>query len=115
MYDPMTVILRALALHIPILVIFAVGLVIVLTLSSSPLRRPAIAGLTVLFGSHLGHALVMTFLPLLMYGYFDFGHEQYAKIMFLGGMFFSLLEALGYGLLLVALVRALRAVGPSAK
>jgi len=115
MYDPMTVILRALALHIPILVIFAVGLVIVLTLPSSPLRRPAIAGLAVLFGGHLGRAVVMTLLPFFAYGYFDFGHEQYTNIMFLSGMFFSLLEALGYGLLLVALVRALRAAGPSAK
>jgi len=115
MYAPMTAVLRALALHIPILVICAVGLVIVLTLPSSPLRRPAIAGLAVLFGSHLGRAVVMTLLTLFAFGYLDLGYEQYTNIMFLTGMFFSLLEALGYGLLLVALVRALRAVGPSAK
>jgi len=115
MYDPMTVILRALALHIPILVIFAVGLVIVLRLPSSPLRRPAIAGLAVLFGGHLGRALIMTLLPLFALGYLDIGYEQYTYIMFLTGMIFGLLEALGYGLLLVALVRLLRAAGPSAK
>jgi len=115
MYAPMTVILHALVPHIPILVIFAVGLVVVLTLPSSPLRRPAIAGLAVLFGGHLGRALMMTLLPLFALGYFDFGHEQYANIMFLSAMFFSLLEALGYGLLLLALVRLLRAAGPSAK
>jgi len=111
MYDTIywwTQILIAAASHGPSLLVFGIGLLMVFRLSPSHLRSLALAGLTIVFGCILLRAITQAVLPGIMQGHSASSMAVYATVASAIMVISALLEALGYGLLLVALVRALR-------
>jgi len=109
MYESLPRILMMLAMQAPIFLVLGIGLLVVLT-NMPPgggLRGLTSAGLGILFGSHLLRGVVMTLLPTLIFEH-HISTAMYTTIISSVGLIFSLLEALGYGLLLMALMRAAR-------
>jgi len=101
-------ILMALASYGAPLLVLGAGLFMLFRLSPGHLRSLALAGLAILFGSHLLRAIVLTLLPRIMLDHYASTMTVYTYVVPVVMLVFSLLEASGYGLLLVALVRALR-------
>jgi len=102
-------VLISLAVEVPILLALVTGLLILL-ISRSPgkLRAPAIAGLAVLLGCHLLSSILMPILPGIMLERFHLSYEVYTRFVYPMWLGFNLLEALGYGLLFMALMMTLR-------
>jgi len=102
-------VLATLLAQAPILLVLAAG--VVLILGNTPpgkLRVLGSAGLVIALGSQLLGSVVMTLLPRLMLEWWAFNYNIVTS-MILGARFvFNLVEALGYGLLLLAMLQALR-------
>jgi len=101
-------ILMMLGAYGPPLLALGAGFIMVFRLSPSNFRRLGLAGLALLFGCHLLRAIVLTLLPRIMLDHSVSTLVVYTYVVPAIMLIFALLEALGYGLLLMALVRALR-------
>jgi len=113
MYNLETVLEQALSIlgmHLPILLVLAVGLLTVLFNVPSGKPRGMIAlALTMLLGIHLLHIIVMMVPPTLLIQP-DVDSRRVIRILSSIRFVFNLIQATGYGLLLLALVRLLRQV-----
>jgi len=106
MYNLETVLEQALSIlgmHLPILLVLAVGLLIVLFNVPPGKPRGVALALTMLPGIHL-----MMMVPPTLLMQFDTDNLRVLRILRSIRLVFNLIQAAGYGLLLLALVRLLR-------
>jgi len=103
-------VLATLGMHLPILLVLAAGLLMILFNVPSGKPRGMVAlALTMLLGIHLLQVIMMIVPPTLLMQP-DVDSLRVIRIVRSIRIIFSLIEATGYGLLLVALVRLLRQV-----
>jgi len=113
MHNLETVFERALSIfgmHLPILLVLAAGLLMILfNVPSGKPRGMVVLALTMLLGIHLLQVIMMIVPPALLMQP-DVDSLKVIHIMRSIRIIFSLIQATGYGLLLLALVRLLRQV-----